>query len=117
MVVRQVCAELEAMGLEPKLEARTRLGYTVDAMVVTCDAAGGVRRVAIEVDGPSHFVGGRPSGATRLKRRQLARHGWDVVSVTPAQWEGLRLRSQRHEFLKKAIARATPTPLASAGAA
>jgi hypothetical protein len=40
-------------------------------------------RVAVEVDGPSHFLGDSevPTGATRLKRRQLRHYGWPVLPV------------------------------------
>ena len=48
-------------------EVRTRpQGYSLDAAVMH-----GGREVAIEVDGPSHFCGRTPTGATALKRRQL----------------------------------------------
>ena len=42
-----------------------------------------VRHVALEFDGPSHFVRGgrRPLGETRLKYRLLKLQGWDVVRV------------------------------------
>ena len=44
-------------------------GYSIDALVTLNDG----RRVAVEVDGPSHFLGSshQPTGATLLKRRQL----------------------------------------------
>ena len=42
-----------------------------------------VRHVAVEFDGPSHFVrdGRRPLGETLLKYRCLKLQGWDVVRV------------------------------------
>lgn len=42
-----------------------------------------VRHVAVEFDGPSHFVRGgrRPLGETLLKYRLLKLQGWDVVRV------------------------------------
>ena len=45
----------------------------LDLVVVTAEGI----KVAIEVDGPSHFVGssGQPTGATMLKRRQLRAAG------------------------------------------
>ena len=39
---------------------RTAQGYSLDAVVVVAG-----REVAVEVDGPSHFVGRVPTGATR----------------------------------------------------
>jgi hypothetical protein len=51
------------------------------------------REVAIEVDGPSHFVGRthEPTGATptALKRRQLRAAGWALVAVPYWQWNAL----------------------------
>ncbi len=64
---RDVVASLLALELAPREEVRTRpQGYSLDAAVMH-----GGREVAIEVDGPSHFCGRTPTGATALKRRQL----------------------------------------------
>ena len=65
----------------PREEVRTPLGYSLDAVV---DFEG--REVAVEVDGPSHFVGREPSGATALKRRQLRAAGWALLSVPYWEW-------------------------------
>ena len=68
------------------------------------------QRVAIEVDGPSHFLTGGssggdrdgdgddcggwvPLGATRLKRRQLRALGWRVLPIPVNEWpRGSRAR-------------------------
>ena len=63
---RDVVASLLALELAPREEVRTLQGYSLDAVVMH-----GGREVAIEVDGPSHFCGRTPTGATALKRRQL----------------------------------------------
>ena len=55
-------------------------GYSLDLVI---DWHG--ERLAIEVDGPSHFSGREPTGATLLKRRQLKHLGWRLVSVP--YWE------------------------------
>ena len=68
----------------PREEVRTPLGYSLDAVV---DFEG--REVAVEVDGPSHFVGRAPSGATALKRRQLRAAGWALLSVPYWEWDEL----------------------------
>jgi len=47
--------------------------------------ARGEREVAIEVDGPPHFCGRTPTGATALKRRQLRAAGWALLPVP--YWE------------------------------
>ena len=63
---------------------------------------GSGQRIAIEVDGPSHFAGGAqgryPTGATLLKRRQLEHLGWRLVSVPHWEWDALRHanRSTQH---------------------
>lgn len=78
------------------------------------------QRLAIEVDGPSHFCrngcsrGGSavqpsqqlPTGGTLLKRRLLERAGWRVASVSAADWELLRSPAQKRSYLGAAIAAA-----------
>ena len=44
---------LDALGLEPRREVCTPLGYSVDVVVSLLDG----REVAVEVDGPGHFFG------------------------------------------------------------
>jgi acetyl esterase/lipase len=47
----------------------------------------GATRVALEVDGPSHFLqDGRPNGSTLLRNRMLAANGWRVVVVNYRAW-------------------------------
>jgi hypothetical protein len=42
----------------------------------------------VEVDGPFHFIGRshQPTGATRLKHRQLRYFGWRLESVPYWEW-------------------------------
>jgi len=61
-------------------------GYSLDLVV----DRGGEQPVAIEVDGPAHFVGHAPTGATLLKRRQLQHLGWHLVSVPYWEWDSLK---------------------------
>ena len=49
----------------------------------------GGREVAIEVDGPSHFCGRTPTGATALKRRQLRAAGWTLLPVPYWEWDAV----------------------------
>ena len=63
-------------------------GYSVDYALVD-------ERIAIEVDGPSHFArsgdgaGRRPVGETVIKHRQLAALGWRLLSITRDDWDPL----------------------------
>ena len=95
---RQVVAALKALGHEPREEVRTPQGYSLDAVVRIAS-----REVAIEVDGPSHFVGRThaPTGATALKRRQLRAAGWSLVPVPYWQWGALDATGQRELLLRE----------------
>ena len=68
-----------------------RSGYSIDALVTLNDG----KEVAVEVDGPSHFVGRshQPTGATLLKHRQLRHFGWRLKSVP--YWEEGRSMDMR----------------------
>ena len=83
-MLQRVIAALTSLGLQPRQKVRTPLGYVVDAVV---EFEG--REVAVEVDGPSRFVGRVPAGATALKRRQLRAAGWTLLSVPYWEWERL----------------------------
>eukprot|EP00962_Isochrysis_galbana_P044958 scaffold17563_cov117-Isochrysis_galbana.AAC.1 len=82
---RQVGSTLSSLGLSPQEEVQTEEGYSLDYVVEWCG-----QQVAIEVDGPSHFVGRKPNGATLLKRRQLRHVGWRLVSIPYWEWDELR---------------------------
>ena len=83
---RDVVAELSRIsGANVREEELTESGYIIDALV---EMHG--RRIAFEVDGPSHFVRRRPTGSTILKRRQVAcLEGVEVVSVPYWAWDEL----------------------------
>ena len=86
---------------EEYLEPRT--GYSLDLALPSS-------RVAVEVDGPSHFLltDGRgvrkPNGPTLLKRRLLAAAGWRVISVPFFAWDGLRSAGERQAYLEWVVA-------------
>jgi hypothetical protein len=61
--------------------------------------------VAVEVDGPSHFVGHSPTGATALKRRQLRAAGWPLLAVPYWEWAALD-GARRLEYLRRGLAEA-----------
>ena len=92
-------ASLLALELALREEVRTRQGYSLDAVVMH-----GGREVAIEVDGPSHFCGRTPTGATALKRRQLRAAGWALLPVP--YWEGDALgrnTAAKQDYLQVAL--------------
>jgi hypothetical protein len=81
-VVREICSRGARVKEEHRCEAS---GYSIDALVTLNDGA----RVAVEVDGPSHFIGRshQPTGATLLKHRQLRYFGWRLESVPYWEWD------------------------------
>jgi hypothetical protein len=96
-----VVASLLALGLAPREEVRTEQGYSLDAVVLH-----GGREVAIEVDGPSHFCGRTPTGATALKRRQLRAAGWALLPVPYWEWDAFGRGSNstaKQEYLRDAL--------------
>ena len=61
--------------------------------------------VALEVDGPSHFLqDGRQNGPTLLRNRMLAAHGWRVVVVDYRLWDKLQTPEQRQQYLRSLLA-------------
>ncbi len=85
---RNVGVTLASLGLSPEEEVVLLEGYSLDFKV---EWRG--ERVGVEVDGPSHFVGCEPNGATVLKRRQLRPLGWRLVSVPYWEWDAVQHRS------------------------
>ena len=95
---RDVAASLRALGLALREEVRTPQGYSLDGVV-----SRGGREVAVEVDGPSHFVGRTPTptGATALKRRQLRAAGWALLPVPYWEWDALGSEVAKQEYLQR----------------
>ena len=91
-----ICEGLEEEVVDPCT------GYSLD---LACCAS----RLAIEVDGPSHYqfrIGGSdrvPNGTTLLKRRLLAAAGWRVVSVPFYEWDALEGRTERGAYLQRQL--------------
>ena len=75
-------------------------GYSIDALVTLKDG----QKVAVEVDGPSHFLGRseQPNGATLLKRRQLRHFEWHLVSVPYWAWDRNEIEEVLHWLPKEA---------------
>ena len=81
-VVREIRSRRFQVEEEHRCDAT---GYSIDALVTLKNG----KRVAVEVDGPSHFVGcsQQPNGATLLKHRQLRYFKWRLVSVPYFEWD------------------------------
>ncbi|EJK44967.1 hypothetical protein THAOC_36452, partial [Thalassiosira oceanica] len=91
-----VVYELKAAGLDLDEEALFGSGYRIDALVKVGDG----RKVAVEVDGPSHFIDRRPAGSTTLKHRQVAR--LDRIQVVPVpywEWDNLKNSEMKQHYL------------------
>ncbi|XP_024533092.1 RAP domain-containing protein, chloroplastic-like [Selaginella moellendorffii] len=63
-------------------------------------------KVAIEVNGPSHFARntGDLLGHTVLKHRLLEAAGWKIISASYAEWENLQGESEHVDFIQKLVA-------------
>ena len=84
---------LEKMGVAHWNEVKVFEGvYHIDLVVGHGDPLDPVGKIAIEVDGPTHFVQNtnQPTPHTSLKRWLLAREGYVVMSVPFFEWGPLQ---------------------------
>jgi len=89
-----VVSILLSMGLQLQEEVLLKSGYRIDAVV---EVNG--KQVAVEVDGPSHFIGRELTGSTILKHRQVATlDGMLVVSIPYWEWDKLKKDSKKKEL-------------------
>ncbi|XP_038874857.1 RAP domain-containing protein, chloroplastic [Benincasa hispida] len=72
--------------------------YTLDAVIVD-------KKVALEIDGPTHFSRntGIPLGHTVLKRRYITAAGWKVVSLSHQEWEELQGEVEQLNYLREIL--------------
>jgi hypothetical protein len=91
---KDVMRKLEKLDLAVDQEVQTLIGYSLDGLVTWCNCT-----VAVEVDGPTHFVDKRPNGATVLKRFLL--QSWLVPLVSVAFWDWDRMTSKDRDDLLK----------------
>ncbi|EJK67299.1 hypothetical protein THAOC_11691, partial [Thalassiosira oceanica] len=95
-----VVYELRAAGLDLDEEVLLGSGYRVDALVKFSNG----RKVAVEVDGPSHFIDRRPTGSSTLKHRQVARlDRIEVVSVPYWEWNELKNSETKQRYLQYTV--------------
>ena len=103
---REVGESLRRLGVSHELEYITADGlFSIDLAIVD-------RRIALEVDGPSHFTTNtlEPLGHTRLRDRLLCAMGWHVVSIPFFDWDKLHHPEQMDAYLKRRLLQAVPTP-------
>ncbi|CAG9465764.1 unnamed protein product [Pedinophyceae sp. YPF-701] len=91
---RDVYLTLQDLGVACELEYADA-EYTMDIAIPA-------KRVAIEVDGPSHFCTNTrtPTGPTLMKRRLLRALGWSLVPVTIYEWQRLRSDKAKRRWLQ-----------------
>ncbi|KAF3774113.1 hypothetical protein EJ110_NYTH53868 [Nymphaea thermarum] len=94
---REVMRLLTRTGL-PWVKEYTIDGYTMDAVVPD-------RKVALEIDGPTHFSRNTvtPLGHTMLKRRYITAAGWKLASVCHQDWEELQGEFEQLDYLRKIL--------------
>jgi hypothetical protein len=83
---------------QPQLEQPSKDGaFSVD---ITATTAAGVQ-LAIEVDGPSHFIqpGNTLTGVTLFRNRALAARGYVVVIIPHWEWDALQDAEQKQQYL------------------
>jgi len=93
-----IISELMAIGIQPKGETLTKNGYFLDALV---EVDG--NKIGIEINDSSHSAGGKATGSTILKHRQVANlEEISFVSVPYREWNKLgKDRSRKQQCLRK----------------
>ena len=86
------------------LRRRQNANFQVEYVLaegITCDIAFPESRIAVEVDGPSHFLYGTEefTGKAQFKRRLLELLGWRCYTVTYMAWGQLPSMAARMEYL------------------
>ena len=77
-------------------------GLTEDGLFrVDCLIADG--QIALEVDGPQHFVERVPNGGMLLRNRLLEARGFRVISVPFFEWNALGTDKNKQEYLLRLL--------------
>jgi hypothetical protein len=100
-----------AVGLQlSKLEIGWEQEVVEPTTGYALDLALAPKQLAVEVDGPSHFllpVGPDgvcpPNGSTQIKRRLLTRANWRVVTVPYYEWDRLGSAEAQQQYLREAL--------------
>jgi hypothetical protein len=99
-----VFAALQALPADTWQQPPVLEQHTADG-ALSIDISGTTRsgvQLAIEVDGPSHFVkpDGKVTGPTMFRNRALAARGYALVSIPYWEWNGLRSAvAKRQQYL------------------
>lgn len=85
------------LGLQ-YLEEDTTAGYAIDVSLPKF-------RIAIEADGPSHRSRntGQLLGHTVIKQRHVRFTGWRLLTICHSDWDDLRGRQQKLDYLQSLI--------------
>lgn len=93
---KEIIWELASMGIRFEEESCTKSGFSLDALV---DVNG--TKIAVEVDGPHHFVGRKLTGNSVLKHRQVATvDGISVVSLPYWELNSLETSDEKQKYLR-----------------
>ncbi len=91
---RDIVTTVIGLGLH-YVEEDASTGYAVDVSLPQLKSA-------IEADGPSHRSRntGQPLGPTLMKQRHLQAAGWQLITVAHDDWDSLRGRSEKLQYLQ-----------------
>jgi hypothetical protein len=96
-------------------EVLARVGWRhefehVTAEGVSLDMAQPASRVAVEFDGPTHYLAGASTvldGASKAKARLLRRLGWTLIRVPHFEWDKLPSSDRREDYLRRKLREAS----------
>jgi hypothetical protein len=105
-IQRQVGSVLQSLGLHCTLEYRPPGSPIIIDVAVQRYLPGNDReiaiQVAVEVDGPFHYLASHPTrqlGSARLRDALLRHSGWKVVSIPWFEWSSLKSAKEKADYL------------------
>lgn len=108
----EVSSLLDQLGFEHELEVDAVSNLIPGYLAI--DIACAERKVAIEVDGPHHYLRklkkeegelSMEDGSTKAKRRFLTRLGWRVINIPFFEWDRHGSEQEKKEYLSELLAR------------